>query len=412
MGVEPEPVPRRGRLGDSVILRLIPYFLLAVGVAVTLEPAGEGPAPVALALSAATVLWLLWFDTHPQWHETAAVMGVYYAGLASLTAGLVAIAPWYGFFAWVGYPLAFRFLKGRWMYVGASVTAVTSALAVLGGLSAVRAEGLWWEWLGVSLVSMVLSGALFHFFHVAGERELHEANRQLEDALAENAGLHAQLLVQAREAGVQDERQRTAREIHDTLAQGLAGILTQVQAAEQALDERPAARRHLANARELARESLGEARRTVLAVEPAVLADARLPDAIGEVARRWADVNDVAVALTTTGDARPMHAEVEVTLLRAAQEALANVAKHAQAARVGLTLSYMEDLVTLDVRDDGVGFTPGATRSAAPGTGGLGLAGLRRRVQRLAGRLEIESEPGGGTAISATVPAIPAGTGE
>ncbi|RJQ80889.1 sensor histidine kinase [Amycolatopsis panacis] len=420
MGVEPEP--RRGRLGDSVILRLIPYFLLAVGVAVTLlEPAGEGPAPVALALSAATVLWLLWFDTHPQWHETAAVMGVYYAGLASLTAGLVAIAPWYGFFAWVGYPLAFRFLKGRWMYVGASVTAVTSALAVLGGLSAVRADGLWWEWLGVSVVSTVLSGALFHFFHVAGERELqrqrtlaelHEANHKLEDALAENAGLHAQLLVQAREAGVQDERQRMAREIHDTLAQGLAGILAQVQAAEQALDERPAARRHLANARELARESLGEARRTVHAVEPAVLADARLPDAIGEVARRWAEVNDVAVALTTTGDARPMHADVEVTLLRAVQEALANVAKHAQAARVGLTLSYMEDLVTLDVRDDGVGFAPGATRAAAPGTGGLGLAGLRRRVQRLAGRLEIESEPGGGTAISATVPAIPAGTGE
>jgi signal transduction histidine kinase len=210
--------------------------------------------------------------------------------------------------------------------------------------------------------------------------------------------------VQAREAGVLDERQRMAREIHDTLAQGLAGILTQLQAAEQ-----ETWRRHVTNAMNLARESLTEARRTVHAVEPSVLAEARLPDAINDVARRWAEVNGVSAVLTTTGDARPMHADVEVTLLRAAQEALANVAKHARASRVGLTLSYMEDLVTLDVRDDGVGFDPNVKRVNGSTNGGFGLAGMRQRVQRLAGRLEIESEPGGGTAISATVPAIPAG---
>lgn len=98
-----------------------------------------------------------------------------------------------------------------------------------------------------------------------------------------------------------------------------------------------------------------------------------------------------------------------MTLLRATQEALANVAKHARASRVGLTLSYMEDLVTLDVRDDGVGFEPDARRATGGADGGFGLAGMRQRVQRLAGRLVIESEPGGGTAISASVPAIPAG---
>lgn len=159
----------------------------------------------------------------------------------------------------------------------------------------------------------------------------------------------------------------------------------------------------------LTRDSLTEARRTVHAVEPAVLAEARLPDAIGDVAKQWSEVNDIEAVLTTTGDARPMHADVEVTLLRAAQESLANVAKHARADRVGLTLSYMEDLVTLDVRDDGVGFDPGADRGNGSGDGGFGLAGMRQRVQRLAGRLDIESEPGGGTAISASVPAIPAG---
>jgi signal transduction histidine kinase len=120
-------------------------------------------------------------------------------------------------------------------------------------------------------------------------------------------------------------------------------------------------------------------------------------------------VNRIDAVLTTTGDPRPMHADVEVTLLRTAQEALANVAKHSRATRVGLTLSYMEDLVTLDVRDDGVGFEPNVKRANGSTNGGFGLAGMRQRVQRLSGRLEIESEPGGGTAISASVPAIPAG---
>jgi signal transduction histidine kinase len=208
---------------------------------------------------------------------------------------------------------------------------------------------------------------------------------------------------------VVDERQRIAREIHDTLAQGLAGILTQLQAAEQTLDAPPIARPHVTNAINLTRESLTEARRTVHAVQPAMLADARLPDASSDVARRWAEANHIDAALTTTGDARPMHPDIEVALLRTAQEALVNVAKHARAHRVGLTLSYMEDLVTLDVRDDGVGFEPTAKRATGSTNGGFGLAGMRQRVQRLAGRLDIESEPGGGTAISATLPAIPAG---
>jgi signal transduction histidine kinase len=199
-----------------------------------------------------------------------------------------------------------------------------------------------------------------------------------------------------------------AREIHDTLAQGLAGILTQLQAAEQTMDDPETLRRHVTNAMNLARDSLTEARRTVHAIGPSELAEARLPDAISDVTRRWAEVNRIDAVLTTTGDPRPMHADVEVTLLRTAQEALANVAKHAKASRVGLTLSYMEDLVTLDVRDDGIGFEPNGKRTNGSGNGGFGLAGMRQRVQRLAGRLEIESEPGGGTAISASVPAIPA----
>ena len=161
-----------------------------------------------------------------------------------------------------------------------------------------------------------------------------------------------------------DERQRMAREIHDTLAQGLTGIVTQLQAAERATERSPAdpagLRRHLAAATRLARDSLTEARRSVDALRPEPLEGCRLSEALVGVAERWSALNVIPVRVTTTGAARPIDPEAEFALLRAAQEALANVARHAHATRVGLTLSYMENVVALDVRDDGVGFDPAA----------------------------------------------------
>jgi signal transduction histidine kinase len=233
--------------------------------------------------------------------------------------------------------------------------------------------------------------------------DLAEANRRREEILAENAGLQAQLLVQAREAGVLEERQRMAREIHDTLAQGLTGIITQLEAAQRS-GEHAERERRIGNAKQLARDGLAEARRSVQALRPQALEGARLPEALAEEAARWSITSGVTAAVTTTGDPRPLHPEVEVTLLRVAQEALANVAKHAGATHAGVTLSFMGDVVSLDVRDDGAGFVRDDAHA-----GGFGLTTMRQRVTRLAGQLEIESEPGGGTAVSASVPAIPLG---
>ena len=223
----------------------------------------------------------------------------------------------------------------------------------------------------------------------------------------ENAGLHAQLLTQAREAGTLDERARMAREIHDTIAQGLIGIVTQLEAADQARD-RPADRdRHLENAERLARESLAEARRSVEASMPAALEAGTLPDALADVTREWSELNGIPADVTVTGNVIALHPEIEVALLRIAQEALANVARHAGATRAGLTLSFIGDVVTLDVRDDGVGFSV-HDADAGESPSGFGLSGMRQRVARVAGSLAIESEPGGGTALSARVPAIAA----
>ena len=157
------------------------------------------------------------------------------------------------------------------------------------------------------------------------------------------------------------------------------------------------------------------------ALRPEPLEPGRLSEALADVAARWSALHGIEVKVTTTGTTRPMRPDAEVALLRTAQEALANVARHAQATRVGVTLSYLEEEVALDVRDDGRGFDParlGARADGAPAAGraplaaggtsagnGFGLVAMRQRIEGLAGTLQVESEPGAGTAISACVPA-------
>jgi signal transduction histidine kinase len=119
----------------------------------------------------------------------------------------------------------------------------------------------------------------------------------------------------------------------------------------------------------------------------------------------WTEEFGVQAMFTITGTVEPLHEEVEATLLRIAQEALANAGRHASAGRVGVTLSYMDDEVTLDVRDDGRGFDLRVPRPRES-PGGFGLGGMRARAARLAGTVDIESEPGQGTAVSARVPLV------
>jgi signal transduction histidine kinase len=399
---------------EGPVYDAIPYFVLALSALLTLANPDQTARGPTLVLSAVAAVWIYLLVTRRPALARRHPLGlVYFAGFTALAGTLVFLAPPFGMFAWVGYLHAVGILPGWWKIPGVVATAVVVATSQAGGIPHDSATAS--LFLVLFVVNASLAGALGAFALLDVRRsaeqkrtieQLAEANRKLEAMMAENAGLQAQLLTQAREAGVLDERQRMAREIHDTLAQGLTGIVTQLEAARQAADDPAAWRRHLDNATTLARESLREARRSVQALRAEALDTARLPDALAEVARRWAEVHGVAAEVTTTGQPRPLHPEVEMTLLRTAQEALANVAKHAGASRVGLTLSYMEDVVALDVRDDGVGFDP--VSAGAAGEGGFGLVAMRQRMRRLAGRLEVESRPGSGTAISASVPAIPA----
>jgi signal transduction histidine kinase len=230
----------------------------------------------------------------------------------------------------------------------------------------------------------------------------------LGQGLADQAAVaivNAQLLSEAREAATLEERTRLARDIHDTLAQGLTGVVVQLGAAQRALNVAPdEAREHLALATQMARESLAEARRSVWNLRAAALERGDLGQALQALAVRPLGA-PVSVTFEQRGAPWPLSSAIESTLLRVCQEALINVAKHAQATQARIVLDYRPDSVQLSIQDNGVGFDPQVTDQAAalPGPwGGFGLVGMRERVEALRGTLQISGEEG--ARILAVVP--------
>ncbi len=396
-------------------LRWVPYATLAISTTLALAQPDQSWAHRLGTLTVVGVAagWVFAMYTRraEAYHEQPVLAALYFAGMLLVATVLMMREPLFFVFTITGFFHAA--LLSPWIVTILGVFATSVLInSVPFGLADDPTVGEFASWATIIVIqTLAIGGGTVVGVKMTEQNEQRlQALTDLQAAQEENAGLQAQLLVQAREAGVDDERQRMAREIHDTLAQGLTGIITQLQAAEQAADRPDRWRRHLDNAGQLARDSLTEARRSVGAMRPEALEAAHLPEALADVVGQWSSLSGVRADVVTTGTARPLHPEIEVTLLRTAQEALANVAKHADASRVGLTLSYMEDVVTLDVRDDGAGFAPGATPANGDG-GGFGLTAMRQRVTRLAGTLEIESDLGAGTAVSASVPAIPAGAG-
>lgn len=376
--------------------RVLPYalLLLASVIATAAVPVlGDSAASldVTWALAALTALWML---------LTPQPSALHWVGRTVLAFALCWLNPLYGIFACVGFIDAYDVLRGRWTYVGIAAVAVTLAGSQSGGLPPQSASQA--ILLGALLV---LNVGLALMFLRSSEQvearavELQELNIQLTRAVAENESLQQQLLEQARASGVQEERARLAREIHDTIAQNLAGVVTQLEAAlGPGLD----AERH-AMVLELAREALVDTRRSVLDLAPQDLDGAALPQALSSVVEAWSDERRAGATMVVVGTPVPLHQEVEATVVRVAQESLANVAKHAgRPGRVGVTLSYDEDEVVLDVRDDGDGFDP----STPSPPDSFGLRGMRQRAERLAGTLVVESRPGEGTAVSVRLPSL------
>jgi ligand-binding sensor domain-containing protein/signal transduction histidine kinase len=203
---------------------------------------------------------------------------------------------------------------------------------------------------------------------------------------------------------VLSERNRMARDIHDTLAQGFVGISLQLEAVGSMLEESPQrAKQHLDLAQDMVTHSLTEARRSVWDLRAHALDSADLAAALSETARQLTSGTAVEAQLSVVGASRRLDAAVENNLLRIGQEALTNAMKHARAKKIHIELSFQPKYIRLRIQDDGCGFE--TNNKSHSGDGHFGLIGMQERAERLKGQLELNSRPGAGTEIIITVPA-------
>ncbi|MFC0622727.1 sensor histidine kinase [Kribbella deserti] len=313
------------------------------------------------------------------------------------------------------------------------------ALLFAVGLAQIAVDGFSWQsvrenmpWMTVSLIASAMLGLWI-------ERVINQSEQRAE-LIHELEAARDQLADAHHTAGVMAERERMAREIHDTLAQGMTSIVMLSQAAQVELqrgDTDPAIARLVA-IEDTARENLAEARALVAAFTPIALSGANLTEVLRRQAARFAAETgvDVQVELDMADDeVTALPQGQQVVLLRAAQEALANVRKHAGATQVRIRLGISADGVGIEIRDDGQGFSPsellaGSGQAAGPrptsdsvgGSGGsgaggqvaagFGLAAMRGRVEESGGSVEVESTPGQGTRVQVLIPRTKPEAGE
>jgi signal transduction histidine kinase len=272
------------------------------------------------------------------------------------------------------------------------------------------------NWQSLALAPLVAKGITFGVLGVASHQNqaFAEAEADLLQAIGDQiaiAVVNARLYRRNREVAILEERNRVAREIHDTLAQGFAGILVQLQAAERLSLKNPEKAQHsLQEAQDLARESLQEARRSVLNLRPTVLENLPLDQAIAKQVQRFGSEYRLKVNFILEGYPSPLNSEVAQHLYRVTQEALTNVGRHAQAKNVTVTLSFSPQAVTLTITDDGIGLN-GQMANAAQITGngsipkqGFGLVSMQQRAGLMQGQVTFETPETGGTQIKVVIP--------
>ncbi|MEY9912622.1 signal transduction histidine kinase [Catenulispora sp. MAP12-49] len=357
------------------------YALLLVGLA------GSG-RPVAWLVGAAlAAVYALGVAGHADTRRANSLWWL--AAVVALWAALVVISPTT---AWVVFPLYFlvlHLLPRPWSLIAVAAmtaTVVATQATTSGGLTVAKVVG-------------PCAGAIVAVLTAYGYVGMYRESRRRQRLLEELVRAQAELAATQREAGRLAERQRLAREIHDTLAQGLSSIVLLARGAESGLPEESAAR--VREIGQTASANLAEARRFVAGLTPPALDGSTLAEALRRVAAGYPRVE-----FRLDGEPYTVSMETEVALLRTTQEALANVERHAGAAHAAVTLAYHDDQVTLDVFDDGAGFEDTGSEGAARDDGRprFGLHGMRERIAELGGTLTIESALGEGTAVAVALP--------
>ncbi len=218
---------------------------------------------------------------------------------------------------------------------------------------------------------------------------------------------NARLYEETGQMAVVEERNRMAREIHDTLAQGFTGIILQLEAAEQALDgESSEIITHLNKAQSLARGSLNEARRSVWNLRSEALEHLSLVEAVKQEVVRFAQTSNVKARCDVSGNVRSLPIEVDTALLRICQESLTNARKHAGATEVKVSMNFGKSNVTLSIQDNGVGLKTGGSNEGIEKRPGFGLISMQERARNLGGTFEVQSEEDKGTVITVMIPVM------
>ena len=384
-----------------VPLRWGVHLLVTVLLAVT---AGRSAlsTPADWAAVACSALVAIVYAAGLRWTAVATstrAAGAWLAVLLTAWAGLLVLTPEaiYLAFAWF---FLLLFLLPRPAGLAAVIATTVAAVA-----------GFAWhqDTLTAAMVIGPVLGAAAAIATVFGYQAVQVESEQRRRLIIELDRTRGELAQAQHRAGVLDERERLAREIHDTLAQGLTSIQLLLAAAHRSLAPAHTAEQQRASelveqARLTAQENLDEARRFVRALAPADLVESTLQAALERLCASTTTRTGIPVSFHEIGHVPALPTQVEVALLRIAQAALGNVTQHAKAARADVTLTGMDQAVTLDVVDDGTGFNANAQVPATPasaGQGGFGLRSMRARATELGGVLSVESQPGRGTAVSA-----------
>jgi signal transduction histidine kinase len=343
----------------------------------------------------------------------AAVAGWYVAGMAlarrsrvrwhalvwllALTGGCAGLVVGSAGFVWLSFPLFLLYAQLLPLMI-----ALPAIVAITGGtIAAVAADQ---GRLTAATVVGPLIGAAVAVVMTIVYRDLAEQVRQRASLIEQLTATRDELAASQRQAGILSERERLAREIHDTITQSLTSIVLVLRTARETEPARSQPlHSQLDTAIDAAQTALTDTRRLVADLTPAELSNRSLPDALRRVV---ADQPGLNVVFDVEGEPRSVPTPVAVALLRTAQEALANAGAHADANQVHATCTFLPDMVSLDVIDDGNGFDPHAPLGPTTGTG-LGLPGLRARASEVGGSVAIDSTPGRGTAINVSVPSQP-----
>ena len=392
----------------SAWMRWLPFWhflfylslILTTGIAIIDKSSSENYIFQLLFFSIVLGLWYaIWIIIYPvYWQKHLVITLIYLVAGWAIWFRLTSFDPVY-LFVLVGlYPQVFSFIPLFVKILGAfllTALAVLQQFLIIGGLS-----GNLFLTLGAAVAGIIIA----LFIHTIVDQSQNRQNLIDQLQATRNA-----LAVSERQAGIMHERQRLAHEIHDTLAQGFTSIVMHLEAAEVLIpDELRSIRSHIEQASRTARENLIETRRLLLDLQPVILDHATFPEAIIQLTNRWSEESGINASASITGTAYNLRPEIEVTLLRSAQEALANVRKHSKASKVTLTLSYMNETVALDVQDDGIGFDTTCLNffSIEQPMGSFGLKALNERVTLLGGIFSIESIPTEGTTVAVALPAI------